>query len=83
MGAQVDADPHLSRIKAEVATDPNAWPKHTLNQGRLLYKGRLVLPQSSNLLPTILREYHTGLGGHSGFLHTYKRIIQDLYWPGM
>ncbi|KAA0033837.1 Ty3/gypsy retrotransposon protein [Cucumis melo var. makuwa] len=33
---------------------------------------------------TILNTYHNSVvGGHSGFLRTYKRISSDLYWEGM
>ena len=46
--------------------------------------GRLVVPRSSNLVTTIIREYHIGVVvGYSGFLRTYKRIAQDFYWVGM
>ena len=50
----------------------------------LLHKGRLVLPRNSNLIPSILIEFHMGLvGGHPGVLRTYKRVAQDFYWQGM
>ncbi|WVZ23343.1 hypothetical protein V8G54_001887 [Vigna mungo] len=46
--------------------------------------GRLVLSAKSNLIPTILNEFHSSpVGGHSGFLRTYKRIAANLYWTGM
>lgn len=50
----------------------------------LKYKGRLVLSRQSTLIPNILHTYHDSvLGGHSGFLRTYKRMMGELYWEGM
>lgn len=84
VGAQVDVDPYLARIKRELQAGSKSWKNYTLVQGRLLYKGRLVLPINSSLIKAILSEFHTGLiGRHSGFLRTYKRIIQEFYWVGM
>lgn len=51
--------------------------------GKLLYKGRLMLPKDCSLIPTILREYHNSpIGGHSGEDKTICRIAY-FYWLGM
>ena len=77
--AQVDADPYLARIKKELLEDSDAWPKYSLEHGHLLYKGQLVLPKNSSVIPSLLQEFHAGvIGGHSGFLRTYKRLANDL-----
>ena len=81
---QVEADPYLRRIKQRLIEDPDSYPRFTLDHGRLLHKGRLVLSKGSHLIPLLLQEFHnTPMGGHSGFLRTYKRITADLYWQGM
>ena len=53
-------------------------------QGRLLYKGRLVLPKEAFIKTILLKEYHNGpVGGHSGVMKTYKRMRADLDWEGI
>jgi hypothetical protein len=50
----------------------------------LLYQGRLVLSNTSSLIPSILEEFHaTPQAGHSGFYKTYRRIAANVYWVGM
>lgn len=57
---------------------------YSLWQGNLLYKNKLVLPINSFFISLFLKEYHDGvLGGHSGFLPTYKRLSSLVYWKGM
>ena len=81
---QVDADPYLSKVKQQLLKDPNSYPHFTWEQGRLLYKGWLVIPSGSTLIPLLLREFHSiPAGGHSGFLRTYKRLVANLYWKGL
>ena len=50
----------------------------TLNNDRLLYKGRYVLARSSPFIPVLLHEYHDSpLGGHAGELKTYLQLAAE------
>ena len=81
---QVHQDPHLNKLKQDLAHDPSSHPHFPLEQGRLLYKGKLVLPKDSTFIPLLLKEFHNiSVVGHSRILRTYKRIIADVYWSGM
>lgn len=81
---EVQKDADLMKIIKKLEEDPDSVPKFTLHQGTLLYKNRLVLSKNSELLGNILHAYHDSiLGGHSGFLRTYKRLTGELYWEGM
>ncbi|RVX15868.1 Retrovirus-related Pol polyprotein from transposon 297 [Vitis vinifera] len=73
ISSQVEADPHLAKIQQRLLIDPDAYPRYSLDHGILLYKGRLVLPKASPLVPALLQEGHASVvGGHFGFLQTYK-----------
>ncbi|KAA0059567.1 Ty3/gypsy retrotransposon protein [Cucumis melo var. makuwa] len=77
-------DPALQEIIRLIEEQGMEIPHYTLQQGVLKFKGRLVIPSNSTLLPTILHTYHDSVfGGHSGFLRTYKRLTGELYWKGM
>lgn len=50
--------------------------------GSVFYKGRLVLPRTSQHIPLLLHEYYDRIqGGHSGLLKTLKRI--QFQWDKM
>ena len=58
--------------------------RFSLENDRVFYKGRMMLPKHSTLLPSILKEYQSSpMGGHSGEERTYKRIATDVFWIGM
>lgn len=81
---QIEENTRLAKIERELQSDLDSHPHYSLDQGRLLYKGRIILHSSSTLIPTLLHEYHSSpVRGHSGFLRTYKWLTSNLYWWGM
>lgn len=53
-------------------------------QDILHYKGRIFVPQESNLRAAIIEEFHNSpLGGHSGVKGTLARIAASFAWPHM
>lgn len=82
--AENKQDEKLQRITKEVQEDPTLWPGYEYRQGVLLYEGRLVISNKSELIPTLLEEFHSSPhGGHSGFYKTYRRLAANVYWVGM
>lgn len=66
---EVEKDEEFQKIIAILKEDPEGKPKYQWVQGKLLYKGRLVLSSSSSLIPSILHTYHDSIvGGHSGHI---------------
>ncbi|KAA0047602.1 ty3-gypsy retrotransposon protein [Cucumis melo var. makuwa] len=81
---EVQEDAKLRAIFEKLLVDPDCIFRYTVRQGRLFVKGKLVLPRTSSLIPTILHTFYDSIiKGHSGQLHTYKRIATELFWEGM
>ncbi|KAI5396610.1 hypothetical protein KIW84_062710 [Lathyrus oleraceus] len=79
--AEVQEDEKLQRIIAEIQQDPSSWLGYSYRQGVLFYEDRLVISNKSQLIPTLLQEFHsTPQGGHSGFYKTYRRMAANIYW---
>ncbi|KAL0535737.1 hypothetical protein IC582_030078 [Cucumis melo] len=82
---EVFQDPKYEKIikqieQREELTENN----YSMQRGLLMYKNRLVILKQSSLMPVILDTFHnSAVGGHSGFLRTYKRVAAELYWEGM
>lgn len=56
----------------------------SLEAERLMFKGRVVLSNSSALIPIILKEYHSSsVGGHLGEVKSYPRIAGEWFWYGL
>ncbi|KAL0536465.1 hypothetical protein IC582_025414 [Cucumis melo] len=82
---EVEKDEKLKKIVANLSKeDETQVNKFTLKNGLLHYKNRLVISKASSLIPVMLNTFHDSVvGGHSGFLRTYKRLASELYWEGM
>ena len=81
---KVQEDETFKNIFEQVIQNPKCVPHYVVRHGKLFFKGRLVPPRTSSLIPTILHTFHDSvIGGHSGQLQTYKRIATELFWEGM
>ncbi|MCI09521.1 RNA-directed DNA polymerase (Reverse transcriptase), partial [Trifolium medium] len=81
---EVAADTDIQVLIQELHKNPAAKPGYCVKNGVLFYHGRLVISPKSPSIPMLLEEYHCTLaGGHSGFLRTYRRLAENLYWVGM
>nr|XP_004511253.1 uncharacterized protein LOC101502931 [Cicer arietinum] len=60
--------------------DPTAKPGFSIKGGILFYKNRLVIPANSSLIEDLIKDFDSSpSGGHSGYLHTYRRMPGPLY----
>lgn len=65
---EVDEDEELQKIIVVLKLDSEGNPRYEWKNDQLRYKGRLVLPRSSSLIPSLLHIFHDSiLRGHSGF----------------
>lgn len=52
--------------------------------GRLHYKSKIFVPQTSDWRSKLLHEFHSTLqAGHSGYVRTLARLSRSFAWPGM
>lgn len=81
---ELESNEEINQLIKEVMLEMSVKVGYSVVSGRLMYRGRLVLPKDYQFIPHILKEYHDGvLGGHSGILKTIKRIQQLFYWSKM
>jgi hypothetical protein len=81
---EINKDPYIQQLMNQVQEEPQSKPGFEIKHEVLLYHGRLVLSPHSPSIPWLLEEFHsTPSGGHSGFLRTYRRLADSLYWVGM
>ena len=67
IGEELVANDRMKRVMQDLVVDPDSDPEFQLQQGKLKYKGCLVLAKWSPRIPNILVEFHDSpVGGHSG-----------------
>ena len=75
VSTELEEDLALQQIIKGLQQGLDDFSSYSLHKGRLFYQGRVVLPKTSSQIPTLLAEFHASAsGGHSGFLHTYKKL---------
>ena len=80
----IQGDDFIQRLGEDLAANKPHPRGYELVQDIVRYKGRIVIPPKSNLVTTLLREYHDSpIGGHSGEFKTYQRLAKEWYWVGM
>lgn len=69
---------------AGLSGEGKEYSKFHMVEGKLRYNGRMVIPKTSKIIPTLLKSYHDSLvGGHVGEVKTYLRLAGDWYWKGI
>jgi transposase InsO family protein len=73
--------PSLDALRAQASAESGEF---TLEEGLLLYSGRLVLPAGSVLVTDLIKEAHTQVStAHPGRDKTYHLLRPRYYWPRM
>ncbi|GJU28568.1 retrotransposable element Tf2 [Tanacetum coccineum] len=77
-------DSELEALRLSLETNAKGMEGYSSVDGEIRYRGRLVLPRTSEWIPRIFAEFHGGtMGGHEGTQKTYHRMARELYWVGM
>ena len=77
-----DAELVSIRGRVQLGTADEGWAIHT--DGSLRYRGRVVVPQSTDLREEILREFHCSrFAVHPGGTKMYHDLRHQYYWSGM
>ncbi|XP_024963751.1 uncharacterized protein LOC112504018 [Cynara cardunculus var. scolymus] len=77
---EIIGDSFLNRIKDDLSLEKAEHKGFEIQQDLLLYKGRLVIPRLSKMIPLIFEEFHgSPIGGHTGEDRTYQRIASEVF----
>lgn len=63
MWKEVERDDELQKIIENLKNNPEEKSKYQWENGRLLYKGRVVLSKTSTLIPNLLHTFHNSILG--------------------
>lgn len=75
---KVQQDPFIQQLTEDIQQNRAHPLGYTIQHGLLMYKGRIVLPNTSTLISLLLKEYHDGhQGGHYGDHKTYQRLAKE------
>ena len=70
------------RDRVQSGTGDEGWTVHT--DGSLQYRGRVVVPQLTDLREEILIEFHwSRFDVHLGGTKMYQDLCRQYYWSGM
>lgn len=73
----------LQQLKTYLENGTNRNVGFTVQDGTLLYKGRIVIPRTSQFTKLLLQEYHGSPVGGAGEIKTYLRLASEWHWTGM
>ncbi|KAJ0907443.1 putative nucleotidyltransferase, Ribonuclease H [Helianthus annuus] len=77
-------DPAGQRLVQQLISEPSVFPHHSVRDGLVFLKGRIMVPPVTSIRRDLLAEFHSStLGGHSGIHATFKRLSTSFTWLGM
>ena len=70
------------RDRVQSGTGDEGWTVHA--DGSLRYRGRVVVPELTDLREEILRDFHSSrFAVHPGGMKMYQDLRRQYYWSGM
>ncbi|KAK8916726.1 hypothetical protein KSP39_PZI022713 [Platanthera zijinensis] len=80
----VQRDPELRAIVEDLQQGHATAPGYHLQNDRLFYHGRVVIPAHSAWRTVMMHEFQSSpTGGHAGVLRTLQRARANVFWKGM
>ncbi|MCH86694.1 hypothetical protein A2U01_0007554 [Trifolium medium] len=77
----VQQDEELQQIIQACQKHDAAYALYSVNEGLVLWKDKLVIPNNQDIIKQILKEFHTShIGGHAGITRTLARIQAQFCW---
>lgn len=65
-------------------TDITLQPNYSFQDGLLMYKNKIFIPEKTEFRISLIHEYHsTPNSGHSRVQPTLARILASFSWPGI
>lgn len=84
LNSAVNSDSTLSAIKTQCLQGTCADPLYQVRQDTLYWNNKVVVPEDSHIIQSILHEFHSSLlGGHAGIARTKARIASQFTWPSL
>lgn len=81
---EMEKDEKLQGVIHDLIYNLTSHIGYSLREGKLLYKGGLIMSRHSRFIPSLIVEFHSSsYDSHFGFFRTYKRLNFILYWEGM
>jgi hypothetical protein len=73
-----------SILKNEPRSITKGLEDWNLEDGLILYRGQVYVPQNETLRRDIVKQYHDHVAtGHPGRWKTYKLVSREFWWPGI
>jgi len=81
---RTQSDPQLAKIYQTCLQGTPLSVGYSIQNGLLLFKGKIMLPNDPDLLHQIMEEFHSSkIGGHAGVNRTIARVGAQFFWNGM
>lgn len=78
------SDPEAQQLLQQLLVDPAARPPYKLQNGIIMYRGRIWLGNNTEFQSKVLAALHDSpVGGHSGAPATLQKLWPLFFWPGM
>ncbi|KAK9058307.1 hypothetical protein SSX86_023148 [Deinandra increscens subsp. villosa] len=78
------SNPNGKELVHKIQTDLSTFPHHTVRNGLVYVRDRILVPPIPKVRENLLEEFHASpVGGHSGIQATTRRLSSSFSWLGL